>query len=93
MSSDSVSGRGRRTGRALEIPIRKFLGLLLALAGVCYLTNSFVNFMHAGFGTDLFPWILLPCVLAEGALAVWLAIAGVNSSKWYQVAAAQARSS
>jgi hypothetical protein len=68
----------------------KFLGLLLALAGMCYLTNSFVNFMPAGFGADLFPWILLPCVLAEGALAVWLAIAGVNSSKWYQVAAAQA---
>ena len=64
----------------------KLLGVLLAIAGGCYLTNSFVNFMPAGFGEYLFPWILLPCLLAEGALALWLVTVGVNSRAWMNVA-------
>jgi|SRR5450631_606979 hypothetical protein len=67
----------------------KTIGVLLAIAGVCYLTNSFVAFMPKGFGDDLFPWILLPCLLAEGALALWLLIVGVNSSRWNEIAEAR----
>lgn len=65
------------------------LGVLLAIAGLCYLTNSAVNFMPPGFGAYLFPWILLPCLLAEGALALWLLVAGVNPAAWTRVAAAR----
>jgi hypothetical protein len=65
------------------------LGVLLAIAGVCYLTNSFVNFMPPGFGEYLFPWILLPVILGEGALALWLLIIGINPTKWNEIAAAQ----
>ncbi len=67
----------------------KPIGVLLAIAGGCYLTNSFVDFMPRGFGGSLFPWILLPVILGEGALALWLLIVGVNSSKWTDIAAAR----
>jgi Domain of unknown function (DUF4386) len=60
----------------------KFLGLLLPVAGICYFTNSFVNLMPAGFGDFLFPWILLPCLIAEASLALWLTLFGVDSSQW-----------
>lgn len=65
------------------------LGVLLAVAGLCYLTNSFVNFMPEGFGDYLFPWILLPCLIAETALALWLLIAGVNPVAWERLAEAR----
>jgi hypothetical protein len=65
------------------------IGVLLPIAGLCYLTNSFVNFMPPGFGDDVFPWILMPCLLAEGSLSVWLLIVGVNSSKWIEFAKAR----
>jgi hypothetical protein len=58
------------------------IGVLLALAGICYLLNTFVALMPQGFGEYLFPWIFLPILVGEGTLALWLLIAGVNSSKW-----------
>jgi hypothetical protein len=64
------------------------IGVLLPIAGLCYLTNSLVNFMPPGFGDGLFPWILMPCLLAEGSLSLWLLIVGVNSSKWNEFAKA-----
>jgi hypothetical protein len=67
--------------------VPKVLGVLLAIAGVCYLVNSFVNFMPPGFGDFLFPWILLPVILGEGALALWLLFPGIDSSTWNAVAA------
>jgi hypothetical protein len=67
----------------------RFLGILLMVAGVCYFTNSFCNFMPRGFGADLFPWILMPCLLAEGAMALWLTIVGVDSRKWVELVAAR----
>jgi Domain of unknown function (DUF4386) len=67
----------------------KVLGVLLAIAGLCYLINSFVSFMPQGFGDFLFPWILLPVILGEGALALWLLFVGVDSSKWNEIAEAR----
>jgi hypothetical protein len=67
----------------------RFLGVLLAIAGLCYLTNSFVSFMPQGFGDFLFPWILLPVIVGEGALALWLLFVGIDSSTWNRIAAAQ----
>ena len=60
----------------------KVLGVLLPIAGLCYITNSIVNFMPAGFGEGLFPWVLMPSLLAETSLALWLLIVGVNAAKW-----------
>ena len=64
----------------------KILGVSLAIAGLCYLINSFVNFMPANFADFLFPYILLPCLLAELALALWLTIVGLNSERWHALA-------
>jgi Domain of unknown function (DUF4386) len=65
------------------------LGVLLAVGGVCYMVNSFVDFMPAHFADFLFPYILLPSLLAETLLALWLTIFGVNSDRWNAVAAAR----
>ena len=68
----------------------KALGVLLGIAGICYLTNTFVNFMPKGFGSGLFPWIFLPVLLGESALALWLVIVGLNPAKWSAMAQATA---
>jgi len=64
----------------------QWLGALYSLAGACYLTNSTVYFLAPGL--DLGVAILLPCLVGEAALALWLLIVGVNETKWR--AAAQA---
>ena len=65
------------------------IGVLLALAGICYLLNTFVALMPKGFADYLFPWIFLPILVGEGSLAMWLLIAGVNSAKWDAISRAQ----
>jgi hypothetical protein len=60
------------------------LGVLLALAGLCYLTNSFLYFMPPTVADSVLPYILLPCILAEGSLALWLLVIGVDTSKWVE---------
>ncbi len=70
----------------------RVLGILLMIAGACYLTNSIVDFMPTGFADWLFPWILLPCAFSEAALALWLLIAGVNATKWLEVNSRNLRS-
>jgi hypothetical protein len=61
----------------------RFLGVLYGLAGACYLANSYVYFLAPSL---LSPYILYPCVIGEGALALWLLIVGVNETKWLAVA-------
>jgi hypothetical protein len=58
------------------------IGVLLAIAGTCYLINSFASFISPAFAALLFPYILLPGLLAEGSLAIWLFIKGVNVANW-----------
>lgn len=65
----------------------RFLGILMGLAGLCYLTNSFSLFIAPGFASLLFPYILLPCLAAELALALWLVVMGVNVREWENRAA------
>jgi hypothetical protein len=60
----------------------RFLGVLMLIAGVCYFTNSFCLFAAPRLQDLLFPFILLPCLLAESTLALWLLIAGVNVDRW-----------
>jgi hypothetical protein len=60
----------------------RIIGAMLVIAGACYLTNSFANFISPPFAHQLFPYILLPGLAAEGALALWLFLVGVNLSKW-----------
>ena len=62
----------------------RLIGVLYGIAGLCYLANSFVYFMAPSLSS---PAILAPCLLGEGALALWMLIVGVNETKWRAVAA------
>ncbi len=64
----------------------KALGALLMLAGLCYLANSFADFLAPAFARQLGVWPLLPCALAEYALILWLLAVGVNAAKWMEQA-------
>lgn len=48
------------------------LGALLVLAGVSYLVNSFALLLAPSLAAMLFPAILLPALVAELALSLWL---------------------
>ena len=63
----------------------RFLGILLMIGAICYLTNSVAYFLPRKLLPDLFPWIYLPSLLAEVSLALWLLVAGVNVEKWHAV--------
>ena len=60
----------------------KIIGILLQVAGVCYLINSFVMILYPALSHKLFLVILLPCFIAEVYLAGWLLIKGVNMTSW-----------
>jgi hypothetical protein len=64
------------------------LGVLLVIAGVGYLINSFVDILAPTFGRNLFPWILLPAFFAELGLCLWLLVKGVDLPKWEERARA-----
>lgn len=63
----------------------RWLGVLYALAGACYLTNSYAVFLAPGL--PIFPYILFPCLIGEVALCLWLLFVGVDEVKWRAAAA------
>jgi hypothetical protein len=60
----------------------RIVGALMALAGLCYLVNSFAHFISPAFASHLSPWIILPCGIGELALTFWLLVMGVNEDRW-----------
>jgi Domain of unknown function (DUF4386) len=65
----------------------RIIGLLIALAGLGYLT-----FVWPPLGDRLFiPYILVPGVVGEGSLTLWLILVGVNTERWTQQANAARR--
>ncbi|HUM46443.1 MAG TPA: DUF4386 domain-containing protein [Chitinophagales bacterium] len=60
----------------------KIIGVLLMLCALCYVTNSFAWFLAPEFAAMLIPGILVPCLIAELSLCLWLMVKGVNVSKW-----------
>jgi ABC-type uncharacterized transport system permease subunit len=58
----------------------RWLGLLYALAGACYLVNSYALFLAPSL--PVFPYVLFPCLIGEAAVALWLLIIGVDEAKW-----------
>jgi Domain of unknown function (DUF4386) len=67
-----------------------FLGALLFVSGVCYLSSSFANFFSLPFKTYLLPFVAIGGLLGEGTLTGWLLIKGVNVQRWKERAAAAA---
>jgi len=66
----------------------RILGVLLAIAGLCYLINSFANLLSPPFAGHLYPYILLPSGVAEISLCLWLLVKGVNVQRWKEQASA-----
>jgi hypothetical protein len=60
------------------------LGVLLQIAGVSYLINSFALLLAPSFAQSLFPGILVPALVGEVSLCVWLIAKGVNVQRWEQ---------
>jgi hypothetical protein len=64
----------------------RILGALLIVTGVCYLTNSFANFLSLPFKAYLLPFVAAGGLLGEGSLTVWLLVKGVNVQRWNEQA-------
>ena len=69
----------------------KALGILIQVAGVCYLTNSFALFLAPSFADRIFPVILIPALVAELSLCLWLLAKGVNVVRWKEQVARRHR--
>jgi hypothetical protein len=60
----------------------KAVGVLMQIAGLCYLTNSFALLLAPTIANRLFPAVLVPAFVGEASLCLWLLVKGVNAEKW-----------
>ncbi len=58
------------------------LGVLMVLAGASYLIAAFAELLAPGFAAMITPGILLPVLVGETALCLWLLIKGVDRARW-----------
>lgn len=58
------------------------LGLLMALAGLSYLTNSLALLLAPALSALIVPAILVPAFVGEVSFALWLLVKGVNAHQW-----------
>ena len=72
--------RGYLVFRSTYFP--RTLGVLLALAGLAYLVNSVALLLAPSVAAKLFPAILAPALVGEGAFCLWLLVKGVDQSAW-----------
>ena len=72
---------GRLIWKSTFLP--RILGVLMAIAGFCYVTNSIVSFIAPARSSII---LLLPCLLGEGSLTLWLLVVGVNEQRWKEQA-------
>jgi hypothetical protein len=78
--------------RARYIP--QAIGWLLMVAGIAYVADGFGRILVGSYGSfaDLATTlIILPTVIAEGALMLWLLLRGVDKSRFEAAAAGSAR--
>lgn len=64
----------------------KLIGVLIQVAGICYITNSTALILAPKFANFLAPGILLPPFVAETSFCLWLIVKGVNVGKWREKA-------
>jgi len=68
----------------------KFVGVLMQIAGLSYLTACFAALLAPAFADLITPAILLPPLVGESSFCLWLLVKGVNVVKWKErVAVAQ----
>ena len=57
--------------------VPRVIGAMMILAGICYVVNTVALIVSPGFFKLINPMILLPIVLAELSLALWLLVKGI----------------
>jgi hypothetical protein len=55
------------------------IGVLMQIAGLCYLANSFILLLFPKFASIIF---MMPCLVAELSFCLWLIVKGVRLIKW-----------
>ncbi|MDZ7650352.1 MAG: DUF4386 domain-containing protein [Cytophagales bacterium] len=60
----------------------KVLGILIQIAGIGYMTNGFTHILEPSLTAWTFPIIILPVLVAETSLSIWLLVKGVDVDKW-----------
>ena len=59
--------------------VPKLIGAMMIAAGACYMANSLTGILSPQSAHMLFPWILLPSLLGELSLALWLLVRGTGA--------------
>lgn len=60
----------------------KWIGILAALGGACYSINSYALFVAPDIQDHLFPLILLPSLVAELSISIYMIVFGFNVESW-----------
>ncbi len=60
----------------------KAIGIMLQVAGACYLVCNLLLLLSPTLNHALFPYLMLPCFIAELSYALWLTFKGVEEGKW-----------
>ena len=64
----------------------RLVGMLMMLAGLGWLTNSFSNFLSPPFAKALSFYSAIPGGIGETTLCLWLLVMGVNDERWKEMA-------
>lgn len=66
----------------------KAIGVLIQIAGLSYLVNSFALILAPKYADRIFTVIAGPAFVGEASLCLWLLVKGVNVEKWKEKASA-----
>ena len=58
--------------------VPRVIGAMMIVAGICYVVNTLALIVSPGFFKLINPTILLPILLAELSLALWLLLKGIT---------------
>ena len=58
------------------------VGVLMAFGGLGWLTFSVATLLSPTFARSLSPYIMIPGILGEVSLTLWLLVVGVNVPRW-----------
>ena len=59
----------------------RVIGVLYAIAGLCYLINSFTMFLSKGFSNPMFIYLAIPIFIGELSVCLWLLLKGIDTTK------------
>lgn len=60
----------------------KWIGVLAAIGGVCYALNSYILFVVPDLQDHLFPFILMPSLIAELSISIYMIVFGFDVKVW-----------